>query len=50
MKCNICGKDEASNHTWSNETICDDCVNWIDIFMNNVNQFVYEDHVTCKEV
>lgn len=28
-KCGICGKDEASNYTWSQELICDSCVSWI---------------------
>ncbi len=28
-KCSICGKDEAGNYTWSEEWVCDSCVEWI---------------------
>jgi hypothetical protein len=37
MKCNICGKDDATNYTWSNEMICDDCVNWIANVLHDPN-------------
>ncbi len=30
MKCSICGRDEATNYTWSEEWICDECVKWFD--------------------
>jgi len=35
MKCNICGKDEATNHTWSEEMLCNACVEWLDNFMHD---------------
>jgi hypothetical protein len=42
-KCNICGKENSANNlTWSNEMLCDDCVNWIDNFQHNENNMVYD--------
>jgi hypothetical protein len=42
-KCNICGKEKSANNlTWSSEMLCDDCVEWVDDFMHNINQFVYD--------
>lgn len=29
-KCNICGRPDAENFTWSEEWICNSCAEWID--------------------
>ena len=35
MKCNICGNDEASNYTWSEEMLCNAYVEWLHVFMHD---------------
>jgi hypothetical protein len=43
MKCNICGKEEATNLTWSEEWICDDCVDYLDTFLQDVDNRLYDE-------
>jgi transcription initiation factor TFIIIB Brf1 subunit/transcription initiation factor TFIIB len=43
MKCNICGKDDATNYTWSEEMVCDDCVDYLDEFLQDVDNRLYDE-------
>ncbi len=43
MKCNICGKDEATNYTWSEEWICDDCSEYLDRYLQDVDNRLYDE-------
>jgi ribosome-binding protein aMBF1 (putative translation factor) len=40
--CEICGKEHATNFTWSEEWVCDSCIEWIDIEEKKVKREIYQ--------